>query len=115
MKIVLVSRRYPPLIGGAEKVFSYLARALAAEGAEVTVLTARPTEPGKHAPETESLVVGEGRLTVVRIASSRWHFVGTWLYMRRLSRRLATHALDIAYVSMLKHDAWVTVTAGGIR
>ena len=36
-----MTRRYPPLIGGAEKVLSYLAAALAAEGAEVTVLTSR--------------------------------------------------------------------------
>ena len=41
MKIALVTRRYPPLIGGAERVLSYLAPALAAEGAEVTVLTGR--------------------------------------------------------------------------
>ncbi len=41
MKIALVTRRYPPLIGGAERVLSYLAPALAAEGAEVDVLTSR--------------------------------------------------------------------------
>ena len=33
LKLALVTRRYPPLIGGAEKVLSYLAVALAAEGA----------------------------------------------------------------------------------
>src|SRR5205814_8342425 len=41
MKLALVTRRYPPLIGGAEKVLSYLAVALAAEGAEVAVVTSR--------------------------------------------------------------------------
>src|SRR5271156_2313341 len=41
MRLALVTRRYPPLIGGAERVLSYLAPALAAEGAEVDVLTAR--------------------------------------------------------------------------
>ena len=41
LKLALVTRRYPPLIGGAEKVLSYLAEALAAEGAEVTVLTSQ--------------------------------------------------------------------------
>src|ERR1700761_5038034 len=56
LRLALISRRYPPLIGGAEKVLSYLAPALAAEGAEVTVLTARPSDldwPGPypdHAP-----------------------------------------------------------------
>ena len=41
LKLALVTRRYPPLIGGAEKVLSYLAEGLAREGAEVTVLTSR--------------------------------------------------------------------------
>ena len=41
LKLALVTRRFPPLIGGAEKVLSYLASALAAEGADVTVLTSR--------------------------------------------------------------------------
>ena len=50
MRLALVTRRYPPLIGGAEKVLSYLATALAAEGAEVTVLTSRM--PGLALPGT---------------------------------------------------------------
>ena len=57
MKVALITRRYPPLIGGAEKVLSYLAPALAAEGAEVAVLTAQPI--GLDAP---------GQLTVWRRA-----------------------------------------------
>lgn len=110
MKIVLISRRYPPLIGGAEKVVSYLARALAAEGSEVWVLTAQPTGSEEDAPETESVVVGAGRLTVVRLPTSRLRFLGTWLYMRCLRQWLTTHAIDVAYVSMLKHDAYTTVS-----
>ena len=53
-----------------------------------------------------------GRLTVVRLATSRLRFVGTWLYMRNLARWFATHSIDLAYVSMLKHDAYVAVDAG---
>ena len=115
MKIALITRRYPPLIGGAEKVLSYLARALAEEGPEVTVLTAHP--PGLNVPETETLEMprGGGWLTVVRLPTSRLRFLGTWLYMRNLRRWLATHELDIAYVSMLKHDAYVTVGEGARR
>ena len=41
LKLALVTRRYPPLIGGAERVLSYLAEALAEEGADVTVLTSQ--------------------------------------------------------------------------
>ena len=107
-----MSRRYPPLIGGAEKALGYLAPALAAEGAEVTVLTARA--PG--AAEAETVPVpeakGGGRLTVERLATSPLRFVGTWLYMRNLRRRLAGGGFDLAYVSMLKHDAFVAVGEG---
>ncbi|GAC1467042.1 MAG: hypothetical protein NVSMB9_08220 [Isosphaeraceae bacterium] len=115
VKIALISRRYPPLIGGAERVLGYLAPALAALGTEVTVLTARP--PGVETPESETTVParGGGRLTVVRLATSRLRFVGTWLYMRNLRRWLAAHEVDLAYVSMLKHDAYVAVEEGKRR
>ncbi len=53
-----------------------------------------------------------GRLTIVRLATSRLRFLGTWLYMRNLARWFATHSIDLAYVSMLKHDAYVAVAAG---
>jgi glycosyltransferase involved in cell wall biosynthesis len=108
MKLALISRRYPPLIGGAEKVLSYLAPALAAEGAEVTVLTAHA--PGL--PEVEEFVLADGRLRVIRLSTSRTRFVGTWLYMRNLTRWLARNPIDLAYVSMLKHDAYVVVGVG---
>jgi glycosyltransferase involved in cell wall biosynthesis len=105
MKIALATRRYPPLIGGAERVLSYLAPALAEEGAEVTVLTSAIA--GVPALETPC-----PNLRVVRLATSRLRFVGTFLYMRELARWFASHPVDVAYVSMLKHDAYVAVGAG---
>ncbi len=116
MRLALVTRRYPPLIGGAEKVLSYLATALAAEGAEVTVLTSRA--PGlsiparKEVPIRASSAGSRGRLTVERLSTSRLRFWGTWLYMRNLARWFARNPVDLAYVSMLKHDAYVAVEAG---
>jgi hypothetical protein len=95
-KLALVTRRYPPLIGGAEKVLSYLAIALAAEGADVTVLTSNI--PGMTLPLREELPVGVvkhgnskviasgGRLVIARLESSRLRFWGTWRYMRNLTR-----------------------------
>ena len=59
LRLALVTRRYPPLIGGAEKVLSYLAEALAREGAEVTVLTSQ-------APGTEGLPAREERCLPAR-------------------------------------------------
>lgn len=105
MRIALVSRRYPPLIGGAEKVLSYLAAALAAEGAEVFVLTSR-------APGTSAQEAGPNGSTIVRLPTSRLRFVGTWMYMRALDEWFSRNPIDIAYVSMLKHDAYVTLGAG---
>ncbi len=110
MKIALVTRRYPPLIGGAEKVLSYLAPALAEAGAEVAVVTARP--PGMAVPGREEVPTAAGRLVVTRLATSPARFVGTWLYMRNLRRWFARNPIDLAYVSMLKHDAFVAVGAG---
>jgi glycosyltransferase involved in cell wall biosynthesis len=123
VKLALLTRRYPPLIGGAEKVLSYLAPALAAGGAEVTVLTARPADLTAAEPTPQSLAIPpeqqnatpQGRLTVIRLASSRLRYWGTWLYMRRLRCWLERHPIDLAYVSMLKHDAYVALGVGKRR
>lgn len=109
VRIALITRRYPPLIGGAEKVLSYLARALAEAGADVTVVTSQ-LGSGKDG----AAIVADSRpahpsLRVVHLATSRLRFFGTWLYMRNLRRWLAQSRVDLAYVSMLKHDAYVTV------
>jgi glycosyltransferase involved in cell wall biosynthesis len=111
LRIALVTRRYPPLIGGAEKVLSYLAPALAAEGAEVVVVTSQI--PGAGAPPHEDEPLPDG-LRVVRLPTARVRFVGTWLYMRNLREWFRRHPVDLAYVSMLKHDAYVAVGAGKV-
>jgi glycosyltransferase involved in cell wall biosynthesis len=121
LKLALVTRRYPPLIGGAEKVLNYLARALAAEGAKVTVVTSRIPGQGLAAREevpveavTGAKVKGpivSGRLSVVRLETSRLRFWGTWRYMCNLRRWFEQNPVDLAYVSMLKHDAYVLVGA----
>lgn len=109
MRIALITRRYPPQIGGAERVLSYLAPALAAEGAEVVVLTSRVPGSSTDRPEPPAPV------PVVQLGTARTRFVGTWLYMRNLARWLDRHPVDLAYVSMLKHDAFVTIGVGRRR
>src|SRR5690349_2638391 len=104
MRIALVTRRYPPLIGGAEKVLSYLARALAEAGAEVTVLTSQT--PGRS---TE--VQNENGVRVLRLATSSIRIVGTIEYMRNIRWWFDRNPVDVAYVSMLKHDAYATIGA----
>jgi glycogen synthase len=122
LTLAVVTRRYPPQIGGAEKVLSYLARALANEGADVTVVTSeipggKSTDREKAASDTPepSLALVEnrpGRLSVVRLKASCIRFWGTWRYMRNLKRWFHGNHVDLAYVSMLKHDAYVVVRAG---
>lgn len=122
MRIALVTRRFPPLIGGAEAMLRYLATALADEGADVTVLTARPrgqarSLSGLHiASEVDDPEGVRGKtLHIAYMDTSHLRFVGTWLYMRSLRRWFERSAVDIAYVSMLKHDAYVAVAAGRRR
>ena len=122
LTLALVTRRYPPQIGGAEKVLSYLARALANEGVDVTVVTSRI--PGSKNTGHEEVEFDQcqtsrelaqdrlGRLSIVRLKTSRLRFYGTWLYMRNLRRWFHDNCVDLAYVSMLKHDAYVVVRAG---
>jgi glycosyltransferase involved in cell wall biosynthesis len=122
LRLALVTRRYPPLIGGAEKVLSYLAEALAAEGADVTVVTSGI--PGLESAALEEVPVtvtntdecagqiAPGRLRVIRLETSRLRFWGTWRYMRNLDRWFRQNPIDLAYVSMLKHDAYVVIGAG---
>jgi glycosyltransferase involved in cell wall biosynthesis len=121
MKLALVTRRYPPLIGGAEKVLSYLAEALATEGADVTVLTSR--QPGLALPERKEIPIGNeqigrkpaskphGSLTIERLPTWGIRFLGTWRYMKALETWFRWNRVDLAYVSMLKHDAYATLRA----
>lgn len=110
MRIALITRRFPPLIGGAEKVLSYLAPALADQGNEVTVLTSLP--PGSRLPEAERIATRNGSCQIRRLPTSRLRFLGTWRYMTNLRRALEALSPDLAYVSMLKHDAYVAVEVG---
>ena len=100
------------MIGGAERVLSYLARAFAQEGAQVTVVTSRdPNSPRDINPDSPTSIAGEGP-TIVRLATVRTRFIGTSLYMRELKRWFRLNSVDLAYVSMLKHDAYVTIKSG---
>jgi glycosyltransferase involved in cell wall biosynthesis len=119
LKLAVVTRRYPPLIGGAETVLSYLAYALAAHGTDVTVVTSHV--PGLDLAAREEVLVKAaectqpmaavqvGHLVIMRLPTSRLRFWGTWRYMHNLRHWFEQNPVDLAYVSMLKHDAYVVV------
>lgn len=116
MRLALITRRYPPLIGGAERMLGYLAQALAEAGDDVLVEVVTCSMPGVPGAEPGVRVGREtNRLTLTRLPSSRKRFLGTALYMAHLRRWLASHPIDLAYVSMLKHDAYVAVGEGRRR
>lgn len=105
-RLVLVSRRFWPLIGGAEMAMANLASGLCESGCQVTLLTAQwdaawPAE-----------VVHRG-VRVVRLPQSSLRIIGTWRYMRAIEGWLRAHRdeFDLVYVSMLKHDAYAAIGA----
>jgi glycosyltransferase involved in cell wall biosynthesis len=108
LRLALVSRRYPPQIGGGEKVMSYLAAALAAEGADVTVLCCQAFDVDLPAQEDDGP-------RIVRLPSSPVRGWGTVRYMAALGAWLRRNPVDLAYVSMLKHDAYATLGAARSR
>ncbi|MEX2120776.1 MAG: glycosyltransferase family 4 protein [Pirellulales bacterium] len=106
-RLVLVTRRFWPLVGGAETVMARLAAAFQSRGAATTVLTARwqadwPAEIEHH---------GVRAVRLPNPAARGW---GTWRYMQALARWLRTNRsqFDLVYVSMLKHDAYAAVGEG---
>ncbi|MFO0901400.1 MAG: glycosyltransferase family 4 protein [Pirellulales bacterium] len=106
LRVALVTRRFWPLVGGAEMVMSNLASELRAQGAAVTIVTAQwePSWP------TE---VVHREAPVVRLPNPPQRAWGTLRYMMALQRWLRRHQqrLDVVYVSMLKHDAYAAIGA----
>ncbi len=104
LRLVMISRRFWPLIGGAESAVANLAQVFKKLGAECTVLTAQ-WEPGWPRE-----IMHHG-VRVIRIPQPSWRFYGTWRYQRGLAAWLTAHhgEFELAYVSMLKHSAYATL------
>jgi len=109
-RLVLVTRRFWPLVGGAERIMASLATELAARGHQVTLLTAR------WQPQWPVELTYRG-VPVRRLANSPRRFWGTFQYMAGLGRwlRKRVSEFDLVYVSMLKHDAYAAIGAVGDR
>lgn len=105
-RLVLVTRRFWPLVGGAERAMADLAAGLQARGCRVTLLTALWEE---NWPERISLY----GVPVVRLPQPPRRVLGTARYMLALHRWLRRQRAeyDMVYVSMLKHDAFAALAA----
>lgn len=104
LRLALVTRRFWPMVGGAEMVMSNLAVEFQRLGARPTIVTAR------WQPDWPQEVVHR-EAPVVRLPNPRTRAWGTLRYMHALSRWLRQNAkeLDGVLVSMLKHSAYVAV------
>lgn len=99
-RVVMITRRFWPLVGGAERATAELAAGLRTRGWAVTVLTARWEEAW---PARIDLY----QVPVMRLPQPRQRMWGTARYMLALRQWLRRQRgqYDLVYVSMLKHDA----------
>lgn len=104
MRLVLVTRRFWPLVGGAERVMAELATEFQAAGAEVTLVTAQWQRDWPRE-------ISHRGVRVVRLPQPATRWYGTWRYMRGLGHWLTANRgdFDLVYVSMLKHDAYAAL------
>ena len=105
-RLVFITRRFWPLVGGAEMAMSNLATALHERGWSTRLLTARWNTGWPVELEHRGV-------PVVRLPQPSTRFWGTIRYMRGLTRWLIEQRAqyDLVYVSMLKHDAYAAVSA----
>jgi glycosyltransferase involved in cell wall biosynthesis len=108
LRVVMVTRRFWPLVGGPEKLLANLAVELSGRGCQVTVVTAR-WQP--HWPRD----IRFHNVPVIRLDHAADHGWGNVHYLRRLARWLRGNQdhLDLVCVSQLKHDAYTAIRAVG--
>lgn len=106
LRLALVTRRFWPLVGGAEVVMANLAAEFRRQGHAATIVTAQWK---KHWP----LELVHREIPVVRLAQPKLRGWGTLRYMYGLSSWLTSQRpkLDGVLVSMLKHDAYAAIGA----
>ena len=106
LRLLLVTRRFWPLVGGAERIMAGLGAELARRVGEVTLLTAR------WQPQWPAEINFRG-LRVARLPNPPQRVWGTWQYMRAVRDWLAKNPerYQLIYVSMLKHDAYAVLKA----
>ena len=99
-RLVIVSRRYWPLVGGQEILVSSLAKGLQQRGHDVTVVTAQwsaqwPTE------------IDDEQVRIVRLSQRSSSIWGTWSFMARLTRwmRRQRDQIDAMIVSRIGYSA----------
>lgn len=106
LRLVVVTRRFWPLLDEAEGLLTTLVTELVRAGVQVTVVTAR------WDPEWPYQIDFQGA-TIVRLPFSNRRGWGTLRYMRALTSWLRAHQqqFDVAYIAGLRHDAYAALAA----
>lgn len=107
-RVLLVTRRFWPLTGGAESLTSALGAELSQQHWEPTIATARWQN------DWPSALVHRG-VPVVRLGNPGGSAWGTLRYGLSLGRWLRSRAgsFDLLHVSMLRHDAYTAISMRG--
>jgi glycosyltransferase involved in cell wall biosynthesis len=106
LRLALVTRRFWPLVGGAENVMGHLAAELQQLGVKSTIVTAQ--WDSHWAREIDHAAV-----PIVRLPQSTLRGWGTIRYLWSLARwlRAQRHEFDAVIVSTLRYDAYATLRA----
>lgn len=107
-RVLLVTRRFWPLTGGAESLTATLGAELHRQHLEPTIVTAR------WQSDWPAALIHRG-VPVVRLGNPGLSAWGTLRYGLSLARWLRSRAgsFDLLYVSMLRHDAYTTLSMRG--
>ncbi|NLX97682.1 MAG: glycosyltransferase family 4 protein [Rhodopirellula sp.] len=110
LRLVIVARRFWPLVGETERMLASLASAFPVRDCRVTVLTA-----GWNPRWPPQVVYGE--VPVIRLSPAPRDGWSTLRYLRTLGGWLRRHGddYDAVYVSGLKQEAYAAVRAVGRR
>ncbi len=106
LRVVFVTRRSWPLLGGAENTIAVLATEMRARGARPTILTAQwdPAWPKR---------VFYGGIPIIRLPKPRGQAWGAFRYLHALRRWLRRHRdqMDLVCVSKMRLEAYTTLSA----
>jgi glycosyltransferase involved in cell wall biosynthesis len=101
LRLAIVTRRFWPLVGGAERTIANLAVELAARGCQVTIVTAQwePAWPRQ---------IGFHGIAVLRLPHPPQRFWATYRYVQSLAQWCTQNAgrYDAVCVSALRHEAY---------
>lgn len=107
----MITRRYSPQIGGAERAIERLAKGFVQRGHQVTLATecrgASYRKKGILSPVFKSSGKEKHTVHPVFLRTSQHRFWGTFLWIKEIRKLLRkdSNSVDIIYVSMLKHAA----------